>query len=213
MTILRARIVGVIFLLFLELGVSGQQLIESTNAPPWGDIWRDGIGSGFNGHTWSVGGMMGAGPGSHVLGSKEYHGLAVGNVNAAWILPEFARHSIFAGNLEFRGELFGGAQFTPETRYLTGLTIMARYDFATGTRWVPFADIGAGPSATDIDSPDLGGTFEFNVQIGVGTYYFIRKNTALSLEYRWFHISDAGITTSNDGVNTQMIQGGITWFF
>lgn len=157
--------------------------------------------------------MAGAGPGSHVLGSKEYHGLAVANINAAWILPEFARHSIFAGNLEFRGELFAGSQFTPETRYLTGLTIMARYSFATGGRWVPFVDIGAGPSATDINSPDLGGIFEFNVQIGGGVYYFVRSNTAVSVEYRWFHLSDAGITTSNDGVNTQMVQAGVTWFF
>lgn len=157
--------------------------------------------------------MAGAGPGSHVFGTKEYHGLAVANVNAAWILPEFASHSIFAGNLQFRGELFAGSQFTPETRYLTGLTIMARYSFATGHRLVPFVEIGAGPSATDIDSPDLGGIFEFNVQVGVGTYYFIRRNTALSLEYRWFHLSDAGITRSNNGVNTQMIQGGVSWFF
>jgi opacity protein-like surface antigen len=213
MRALHARIIGIIFLLFLGWGSSGQQLIQNTNEPAWGDIWRDGIGSGFNGHTWSVGAMMGAGPGLRVFGSSEYHGLAVGNVNAAWILPEFAQHSFFAGNLEFRGELFGGAQFAPETRYLTGLTIMARYDFATGRRWVPFFDIGAGPSATDIGLPDLGETFEFNVQIGAGTYYFIRKNTALSLEYRWFHISDAGLSAVNLGSNTQMIQGGVTWFF
>jgi lipid A 3-O-deacylase len=197
--------------LFMGLGSSGQQL--NTNAPAWGDIWRDGNGTGFNGHTWSVGTMVGAGPGLRVLGSTEHHGLAVANLNAAWIFPEFARHSIFAGNLEFRGELFGGAQFTPETRYLTGLTFMARYDFATGRRWVPFVDIGAGPAGTDIGLPDLGGTFEFNVQLGFGTYYFIRKNTALSLEYRWFHISDAGITTVNNGSNTQMIEGGISRFF
>src|SRR5580698_7773821 len=139
-----SQIAGAMLFLFLGLRSSGQQLNQNTNGPAWGDIWRDGIGSGFNGHTWSVGTMVGAGPGSHVFGGTEYHGLAVANLNAAWILPEFARHSIFAGNLEFRGELFGGAQFTPETRYLTGLTIMARYDFATGRRWVPFVDIGAG---------------------------------------------------------------------
>ena len=157
--------------------------------------------------------MLGAGPGLEVFGSKEHHGQALANVNAAWILPEFARHTFFRGNLEIRGELFGGAQFHPATAWVTGLTFMARYDFATGGRWVPFFDAGAGPSGTDIGHPDLGDTFEFNVQVGAGTYYFFRKNTAASLEYRWLHLSDAGLSSSNNGVNSQMVLGGVTWFF
>ena len=221
MRALDTRIIGVMLFLFLALGSSGQQIVQytnqitqyTTNEPTAPNIWRDGIGSGFNSRTWSVGVMAGAGPGLRVLGSTEHHGIALANVNIAWILPEWGRTSFLAGNLQFRGELFGGAQFHPNTRWVTGLTIMARYTFATGCRWVPFIDGGAGPSGTDIGLPDLGDNFEFNVQVGGGTYYFFRKNTAVSLEYRWLHLSDAGLSQHNNGINAQMIQGGVTWFF
>lgn len=208
-----AQIAGAMFFLLLGLGSSGQQIIQENNELSAPAIWRDGIGSGFNADTWSLGIMAGAGVGTEVLGTKDHHSLALANVNAAWILPESARHSIFACNLELRGELFAGGQFRPDSRYLGGFTAMARYDFATGRRWVPFVDVGAGFSGTDIGRPDLGCIFEFNIQLGGGIYYFFRPNTAVSLEYRWLHLSDASTTHYNNGVNTQMVLGGITWFF
>ncbi len=208
------KIIGVLFLLSLGSAVFARQTLDMTNQPqPNPSIWRNNIGGGFNPDVYSVGLMAGATIGTPVWGTRQHHDLALGNANAAWIFPESLRDTRLAGNLELRGELFGGAQFYPRAHYLTGMTVGPRYDFATGSRFVPFIDGGLGLSGTDIGKPDIGGIFEFNLQFGAGTYYFIRDNFAISVEYRWLHLSDAGITKINQGVNTQFLAGGLTWFF
>jgi opacity protein-like surface antigen len=110
-------------------------------------------------------------------------------------------------------EFFGGLQFYPNSRYFVGLTPLIRYNFATGSRWVPFVDAGADLSATNINGPDLTGTFQFNLQGGVGTHYFLNDRTALTVQYRWLHFSNADIHEPNYGVNTQEFLVGASWFF
>jgi hypothetical protein len=93
------------------------------------------------------------------------------------------------------------------------MTPFLRYDFATGTRFVPFFDAGAGITATDISLPDLGGRFQFNSQVGLGVHWLAWKNTALTLQYRVGHISNAGLEDHNHGLNTSLVYGGASWFF
>jgi hypothetical protein len=119
----------------------------------------------------------------------------------------------YRGNFEFRAELFSGAQFSPSTEWVVGLTPHLRYNFATGTRWVPFADFGAGVSGTSIGPPDLSGTFEFNLQAEVGVHRFLRDNLALTFEVRYMHMSCAGLSSPNAGLNTVMGLIGLSWFF
>ena len=88
-----------------------------------------------------------------------------------------------------------------------------RYNFATGTRWIPFFDAGAGVTATGIAHPDLGGTFEFNLQPGFGMHWFVRDNLALTGEVKYLHMSCAGIDKPNLGLNDVIGWIGLTWFF
>lgn len=88
-----------------------------------------------------------------------------------------------------------------------------RYNFATGTRWIPFVDGGAGVTATSIGPPDLSGTFEFNLQAGTGIHCFLSDNLALSLEARYIHWSCAGIHQPNAGLNGVTGLLGLTFFF
>jgi opacity protein-like surface antigen len=122
-------------------------------------------------------------------------------------------NSCFRGNLEFRLELFGGAQFSPSTEWLVGLTPHLRYNFATGTRCVPFIDAGAGVSGTGIGAPDLATTFEFNLQGGAGVQYFISSNISINLEAWYLHMSNAGIKEPNLGVNGITGMLGISFYF
>ena len=94
-----------------------------------------------------------------------------------------------------------------------GLIAHLRYNFATGTRWILFLDGGAGVTATGIGHPDLGGTFEFNHQAGVGVLWFLKENVALSLEARYVHWSCAGISNPNLGLNGVTGMLGLTFFF
>ena len=109
--------------------------------------------------------------------------------------------------------LTGGPQFSPAADYVIGLAPHLRYEFATGTRWVPFVDAGAGATATGIGAPDLSGTFEFNLQGTVGTHYFIRNNLAITAEARYLHLSCGGMNSPNLGLNGVAGMIGLSWFF
>jgi hypothetical protein len=119
----------------------------------------------------------------------------------------------YRGNWEWRGELFTGAEFSPASTWGVGLTPHLGYDFTTGTRWVPFADIGAGVMATGERAPDLGGAFEFNLQAETGVHWFVRDNVAVTMEARYLHVSSAGLYHPNLGLNTVAGLVGVAWFF
>jgi lipid A 3-O-deacylase len=182
--------------------------------PHLSEIWENGIGSGFKKDTFQTGFFLGIGFGSKVLGSSVVHDLSLASVNVGWIFADnLAQNKWYRGNWELTGELFSGAQFHPEIRYIVGITPLLRYNFVTGGRWVPFVNLGSGVSLTDIGRPDLGGTFQFVSQGGGGLHYFFRRDAALTVEHRWVHVSNAGIKEPNFGANTQMFMAGIAWFF
>jgi opacity protein-like surface antigen len=93
------------------------------------------------------------------------------------------------------------------------LTPHLRYDFATGTRFIPFVDVGAGVTLTGIREPDLSNIFEFNLQAGGGLHWFFRDNAALTFEFRYIHLSCAEITSPNLGVNGVLWTAGLSRFF
>jgi len=68
-------------------------------------------------------------------------------------------------------------------------------------------------SATSIGPPDLSNTFEFNLQATAGMYWFLRDDLALNLDGRYLHMSCAGISTPNLGLNGVVGMVGITFFF
>lgn len=187
---------------------------EIKSSPTTKIIWVDGIGSGFHKGLYQLGGTVGAGFGTKVLGTTQKHDLASASANMGWVFTDvIAPDKWYRGNLELLVELFAGGQFNPYGRYFVGLTPFIRYNFATRSRWMPFVESGAGVSATNIDGSDLTGTFQFNLQVGAGTHYFIGKRTALTVQYRWLHFSNARIREPNHGTNTQMFEVGVSWFF
>ena len=165
-------------------------------------IWEAGVGEGFRRTTASVGMSVGVLGGLAIFGGKEHHDLAVVSLNYGHMLgPTLGQGHWYQGNPEVRIELFSGGQWHPDTQWFVGLTPHLRYNLATGTRWIPFIDLGAGVTATGIGSPDLSGTFEFNLQGGPGIQWFIKDNLSLSAEVRYVHWSCGGITKPNDGLN------------
>lgn len=148
------------------------------------------------------------------FGSTQAHDLLLGRVGYGHILTDVIDgNCCLRGNLEGGVEFLGCGQYNPSGAYLFGLTPLLRYNIATGSRWMPFMDAGAGVSATDIGRPDLGSVFEFNLQAGAGCHYFLKQNLALTLQYRYIHLSNARIATPNLGVNTSLVYLGIIRFF
>lgn len=182
-------------------------------APPVSP-WLNEVGAGFQptAHTLAV--ELGAGPGFAAFGSRQAHDVALMSLSYGHMLGSVVgeRHW-YRGNWEWRGELFGGAEFSPDEEWILGLTPHLRYNFATGTRWVPFIDGGAGVTATGIGPPDLSNTFEFNLQATTGVHWFIRDRLAVTAEARYVHMSCAGISHPNLGLNSVLGMLGVTWFF
>ncbi|HZT21772.1 MAG TPA: acyloxyacyl hydrolase [Verrucomicrobiae bacterium] len=182
---------------------------SSTNS-----VWQNEVGGGFRSTAWSVSFDAGATAGILAFGGRTRHDLTLVSLSYGHMLgPVCGRGHWYGGNWEGRIELFSGVEFSPGSTWGVGLTPHLRYDFATGTRWVPFVDVGAGLTATGERAPDLGGTFEFNLQGALGCQWFIRRRVALTLEARYLHVSSAGIYTPNLGLNSVGGLAGLTWFF
>ena len=119
----------------------------------------------------------------------------------------------YRGNWELLVELFGGIQVNSETHSLVGLAPHLRYNFATGTRFIPYIDLGGGVTLTEIRAPDLGGVFEFNEQGIIGLNYFVQDNLSINVAVQYLHVSSAYIYHPNNGVNTLGCFLGGQWLF
>jgi lipid A 3-O-deacylase len=176
-------------------------------------IWPDGMGNGLRTSVNEV--ALAAGPaiGTRKFAGWQVHHLVLGRIDYARLRTGVIGHSPLRGSIEGRLELWGGGQYHPEDAYLLGFTPTLRYNLATGTRWMPFVDMGAGLALTDIGRPDLGTTFEFNLQAGGGCSYFLQDDLALTLQYRFVHISNGDMDQPNVGVNTNAIYIGLSRYF
>jgi opacity protein-like surface antigen len=169
---------------------------------------------GFHRGVTELNASAGAGFGMAVITSSRTHDWWLAAVQYGWIFTDVVgSNHWFRGNWELVGQVFGGQQFYPSTSYIVGAGPLLRYNFAASRRCIPFIDAGAGAAATDIRDGDLSTTWEFNVQGGAGARYFLRENLAVTLQYRFIHISNAGFKYPNLGVNNSTFLAGISWFF
>jgi lipid A 3-O-deacylase len=185
----------------------------SLSSPPE-EVHRPHLGEGFTSGTHEVGFAIIGGFGVRAFGNLHPHDLSLGSLHYGWIFSDVvAKGHWYQGNWELIGELFGGAQYNSHVAYLAGLAPGLRYNFITGTRFVPFVHGGVGATLTDIRGPDLGSIFQFNLQAGVGIHWFWRENAAFTAQYRYMHLSNAGIRQPNQGVNAHAVFIGASWFF
>lgn len=98
------------------------------------------------------------------------------------------------------------------TAYGAGINPFA-FKWALDTRRsvVPYFEIGGGTLFTNVKVP--AGTSRVNFTSGgaVGLH-FLHANHAISAEVRYMHISNAGLTTPNPGINTIQFRLGFGWF-
>ena len=122
------------------------------------------------------------------------------------------------GNFEFLLEGFSGTIYQGPGNGLGGATLQLRYNFVQPeTRWVPYFQIGAGGVYSDMDKDrarsTVGSALNFNLQSAVGLRYLVNDKWAVSLEAGIRHISNAGFTDHNAGLNSVGAQLGLSYFF
>ncbi len=89
---------------------------------------------------------------------------------------------------------------------MLGDTLLFRFEGKTSHGVLPFLDLGSGPLNTTISkrASELGGDVQFLSSGGVGLQH--RKYV---LEYRYFHMSNAGLTKPNHGFNGSILSVGL----
>lgn len=122
------------------------------------------------------------------------------------------------GDSWYSGALFyhmeaGVALADRQNGYLVGWSpVMAQYKFLSPKRrWAPNILLGAGFSVSDyhrIADRELGGGFQFLLHGGAGLEYF-KKKGAYSINYRLFHVSNAGSQRPNIGTNAHLFTVGM----
>jgi hypothetical protein len=121
--------------------------------------------------------------------------------------------SWYRGNFELLLEGTFLYMFEPKNGIAGGLAPGLRYNFLTGTRIIPFLQVGVGFIALDADLARQSDGLNFIVQSGLGLHYFITQRTALTGEWRFHHISNASIHDRNAGINSSLVMLGLTFFF
>lgn len=111
------------------------------------------------------------------------------------------------GNNEFFLETFGGVVTHGPGNYLIGGSPLWRYNFVQPeVRLVPYIQIGMGALGNNIykdkRQQEIGQGFEFALQGGLGLKYLINDRWAVSVEADYRHISDGGMTSRNQGLNS-----------
>lgn len=126
--------------------------------------------------------------------------------------------SFYQGNLNWFVEVNTGILHNPDTGYLGAISpLMFQYKFIKPERkWAPIFLAGAGLALTDWDEDNLagreiGGDFQFLLHGGLGIEYFRPQGGSFSINYRFFHVSNAGTERPNVGLNANIFSIGFTF--
>jgi len=111
-----------------------------------------------------------------------------------FVLEPFVSYvSSLNNNVEFGNNFLLKVGFLPET-----------YKFQ------PYFKGGVGFIYMSQHTREQGSQFNFNQYAGFGAHFFLSKDLAFTLEYRFRHISNADIEKPNKGINTNFSLFGLT---
>ena len=136
---------------------------------------------------------------------------AVGRIG--YVLIE--QHAFLPGSLEIGAEpnylyVWEGTK----TSHLFGLTTDVKYNFQTGTRFVPFIEGGVGVSYATTRIPAGKGTnFNFVAQGGLGLQYILNSRTTLDFRAIYHHLSNADTGRDNPSLNSFIFTLGASYHF
>jgi len=87
-----------------------------------------------------------------------------------------------------------------------------KWNFVPRGRYHPYVEFNGGAMFTQKDVPPVNtSTFNFTAALGPGVMIRVRRNQALSLALRWFHLSNAGLGYNNPSFNTVQLVVGYHW--
>jgi len=98
------------------------------------------------------------------------------------------------------------------TAYGAGINpLNLKWNFATRGKIVPYMELSGGTLFTTHDVPTGTSSVNFTPSAAFG-FHFLGEKHAVSVELRYLHISNAGLSDPNPGINTVEVRVGIGKF-
>ncbi len=109
-------------------------------------------------------------------------------------------------------DVSAGTQNTGQSNSAVWATATYRHLFlvrgSTAVSW----DLSIGALRMRDQVSELGTKTNFTEQLGIALQYATGPSTALNLEYKFSHISNAGIRLPNIGINASIVSVGWSWY-
>jgi lipid A 3-O-deacylase len=156
-----------------------------------------------------------SGGGHSVPGGRSQTGVWNAGLRYGWILSRPHGPGFLKGRFEY--VLDATPVFVLWQKYNTAYgggfsPLGLKWDFATRGRVAPYLELNGGTLFTDKDVPPGTSSVNFTSAAAFGFHLFGEKY-AWSLEARYMHISNAGLSNPNPGINTVQVRLGIGKFW
>ncbi len=166
---------------------------ESLQKGTWDlSLWAEGGHSIFGGSTDPTGLFSAGGRVGRILSSEHGSGALRGNFEYAFdvtpVTVVFQQNTVYGGG------------FSP---------MILRWNFTRPRKISPWFEVGGGVLFTSSDVPAFTNSVNFTPQAAVGLNVFLRQKRSVDVAFKYMHISNAGLSDPNPGLNT--LQGMIAF--
>jgi lipid A 3-O-deacylase len=169
----------------------------------------------LDGQPWDFGFWTGGGfsvPG----GTKDTQAIDAG-VRLGKVLTGEHGGNFVRGNFEWSADLIPFYYFwqpaPAKNAYGEGFNALnLKWNFTRSPRVVPFLELGGGALFTNHVVPVRTSHVNFLTHATLGFQFFNNARRAITANVLYQHISNAGLTVPNPGINTVQFQLGLNWF-
>jgi hypothetical protein len=129
--------------------------------------------------------------------------------------PPFADEGWYRGQTTIGVEMVYIQFQKPVLTHGIGFTPRIKYTFVALGRLQPYLELAGGPFWTDLANriPEQSSEFNFIVMGGFGLSWFVTSQTAVNIGYRLQHISNAGTSFPNVGLNHSLPYIGFSFYY
>jgi hypothetical protein len=189
-------------MLFFILIISSPFANAQSSKPLDGQPWDFGV--------WGGGGFSVPG------GTKDTHAIDAG-VRLGKVLTDDHGSSFMRGDFEWSGDLIPVYYIwqpkPAQNSYAAAVNpLNLKWTFTRSTRTVPYLELGGGLLFSRHSVPLNTSHVNFLPHVTVGFQFFNNDRCAFTAGVRYEHISNAGLSVPNPGINTVQFQVGMNWF-
>ncbi|MBU2552394.1 MAG: acyloxyacyl hydrolase [Proteobacteria bacterium] len=99
------------------------------------------------------------------------------------------------------------------SNYELGFSPTFRFHYGFEESWSPYLEASVGILYTDLDTPEQGTEVNYDVHVGGGLNFRIRQDLYLTAGYRLRHISNAGMSDRNKGIDYNQLIFGLSYYY